>query len=192
MGGVLTFLFLVFGWIWLSSSLTIENVEVKKSNQTYEVQKSKKDRVTEHLLDRALEKRLKEKLFWGREKSEETINLYRRKIAKILGSEDREPWLYSGDEKSEELILMFAMSDYGKVPYMRLMDRTDSSFFTYFFCPHLSDDELVKLLRWYENNLHDNGGYDADIMAFAGASGIGAIYFDGTIIPPPPQGKRLC
>ena len=62
MGGVLTFLFLVFGWIWLSSSLTIENVEVKKSNQTYEVQKSKKDRVTEHLLDRALEKRLKEKM----------------------------------------------------------------------------------------------------------------------------------
>lgn len=191
MGGVFGFLFLLFGWIWLTSSLTSETVQVKKSNQTYEMEKSRKDRVVEHLASRSLEKRLTEKLFFGREKSEATIKFYGEKIAEILGSEERVPSLHPGDKDSEDIILMLAMSDYGKVPYMNLMCRTYSSTFCYKFCPHLNNEEFIKLLMWYESNLRRNGGYDATIMCYAGATGIGAFYFDGTVIQSPPDGKRL-
>ena len=191
MGEVFGFLFLLFGWIWLSSSLTAETAQVKKSNQTYEAEKSRRDSVIDQLKNRSLENKLREELFWGREKSEATTELYRRKIAEILGSEERTPNLYVGDKDSENIILMLAMSDYGKVPYINLVCQTYSNIFYYRFCPHLSDKELIKLLRWYEGNLRRNGGYNATIMCFAGATGIGAFYFDGTIIPSPPEGKRL-
>lgn len=191
MGEVFGFLFLLFGCIWLSSSLTSETAQVKKSNQTYEAEKSRKDRVIDQLKDRSLENRLREDLFWGREKSEATIELYRKKISEILGSEERVPSLYAGNKDSEDIILMLAMSDYGKVPYINLMCQTYSNTICYKFCPHLSDKELIKFLRWYEGNLRRNGGYNATIMCYAGATGIGAFYFDGTIIPPPAEGKRL-
>ena len=191
MGEVFGFLFLLFGWIWLSSSLTSETAQVKKSNQTYEVEKSRKDRVIDRLKDRSLEKRLREELFGGREKSEATINLYKEKITKILGSEERQPWLHIGDKDSEDIIIMLAMSDHGKVPYMNLVCQTYSNIFCYKFCPHLSTEELIRLLSWYEGNLRRNGGYEATIMCYAGATGIGAFYFDGTVIPSPTEGKRL-
>lgn len=191
MGGVFGFLFLLFGWIWLSSSLTSETAQVKKSNKTYEVEKSRKDRVIDQLKDRSLENRIREDLFWGREKSEATIELYRKKISEILGSEERVPSLYAGNKDSKDIILMLAMSDYGKVPYINLMCKTYSNTICYKFCPHLNDKELIKFLRWYEGNLRRNGGYNATIMCYAGATGIGAFYFDGTVIPSPPDAKRL-
>lgn len=191
MGTVFGFLFLLFGWIWISSSLTADTIQKKKSNQAYEVEKTRKDNVIDRLKNRSLENKLREELFWGREKSEATTELYRRKIAEILGSEERIPNLYVGDKDSEAIILMLAMSDYGKVPYINLVCQTYSNIFYYRFCPHLSDKELIKLLRWYEGNLRRNGGYNATIMCFAGATCIGAFYFDGTIIPSPPEGKRL-
>lgn len=191
MGTVFGFLFLLFGWIWLSSNLMSETAQVKKSNKTYEIEKSRRDCVIDRLKDRSLESKLREELFWGREASEATTELYRRKIAEILGSEERTPNLYVGDKDSENIILMLAMSDYGKVPYINLVCQTYSNIFCYRFCPHLSDKEFIKLLRWYEGNLRRNGGYNATIMCFAGVTGIGAFYFDGTIIPSPPEGKRL-
>ena len=191
MGGVFGFLFLLFGWIWLSSSLTSETVQVKKSNQTYEAEKSRKDSIIDRLKNRSLENRLREELFGDIEKSEETIELYSKKIAEILGSGERQPHLYIGDKDSKDIILMLAMSDYGKVPYMNLVCKTYSNIFYYKFYPHLSDEEFIRLLRWYEGNLRRNGGYDAAIMCYAGATGIGAFYFDGTIIPSPPEGTRL-
>ena len=191
MGTVFGFLFLLFGWIWLSSNLTADTIQEKKSNQAYEVEKTRKDSVIDRLKNRSLENKLREELFWGREKSEATTELYRRKIAEILGSEERTPNLYVGDKDSEDIILLLAMSDYGKVPYINLVCQTYSNIFYYRFCPHLSDKELIKLLRWYEGNLRRNGGYNAAIMCFAGPTGIGAFYFDGTIIPSPPEGKRL-
>ena len=191
MGTIFGFLFLLFGWIWLSSNLMSETAQVKKSNKNYEIEKSRRDCVIDRLNNRSLENKLREELFWGREASESTIELYRKKIAEILGSEERIPSLYAGDKDSENIIIMLAMSDYGKVPYINLMSQTYSNTFCYKFCPHLSDKEFIKLLRWYEGNLRKNGGYDATIMCFAGATGIGAFYFDGTIIPSPPDGKRL-
>lgn len=191
MGGVFGFIFLLFGWIWLSSSLTSEKAQVKKSNQTYEVEKSRKDRVIDQLKDRGLEKRLRDELFGSREKLDKTVDLYTKKIAEILGSREREPYLSIGDKNTEDIILMLAMSDYGKVPYMNLVCKTYSNIFYYKFYPHLSDEEFIRLLRWYEGNLRKNGGYDATIMCYAGATGIGAFYFDGTVIPSPPEGARL-
>ena len=131
MGGVFGFLFLLFGWIWLSSSLTSETAQVKKSNQTYEVEKSRKDRVIDQLKDRGLEKRLRDELFGSREKLDKTVDLYTKKIAEILGSREREPYLSIGDKNTEDIILMLAMSDYGKVPYMNLVCQTYTNIFCY-------------------------------------------------------------
>lgn len=191
MGAIYGFLILLFGWVWLSSSLTTETVQIKKSKETYVSEKIQKDAIIDRLKNNELEDRLRMDLFNGREKSESTIELYRKKIAEILGSEDRIPSLYAGEKKSEDIIIMLAMSDYGKVPDINLMFQTYSDSFYYKFCPHLSDEEFIKLLKWYEGNLRKNGGHDARIMCYSGASGIGAFYFDGTITPSPTDGKRL-